>query len=81
MLFIIDGDMSEERAANVALQWKHFAEAFEIDLEQLDLAYGEPDSEGNFDQFKGKTAWAILAEEEDAEYGNKNRVSRYIKQQ
>jgi len=70
MISYDDVDQTDEINAMRALQMQRFLKAFGIPFDKF-----VPEV---FDSFKGRTAWAVLKEVDEREFGMKNRVSRYI---
>jgi len=66
-LFFPQGqDAKKDNIRKLAL--KRFGECFNIDFSQ-----GQ-----NLEDWKGLTAWAILSEKDDGQYGTKNEVKKWI---
>lgn len=68
-LFLPKPDMDERRINNTKYAMKLFGEAFDIN-------FSLPQ---NFEDWRGLTAWAILKEEDNDEYGMQNRVRKWAR--
>lgn len=50
-----------------------------LDIRNLKAAFGLTDSQAmDFDQLVGTLVWAVLAEEENEEFGMQNRIRRFV---
>lgn len=70
MISYDDPEQTDEINAMRALQMQRFLKAYEIPFDKF-----VPEV---FDSFKGRTAWAVLKEVDEGEFGMKNQVSRYV---
>lgn len=51
----------------------------QLSIRDLKYAFGLSDNDRiDFDSLIGETVWAILAEEENEEYGKQNRIRRFL---
>lgn len=68
--FLPRPDDREKDKARTLGQVRDFCQAFGVDFSGGGF---------NLEDFVGETAWAVLGEEESAQYGRQNRVVRWVK--
>jgi hypothetical protein len=73
--------MEQKKAEGKFRAFKNFSKAFGLDLPNLwgeVRALAESNQAGEIDWLVGAEGWALLATEEDQEYGPKNRIKRFM---
>lgn len=73
--------MEQKKAEAKARAMKNFTRAFSIDLSELWAeikALVASGTAGEIDSLVGLEGWALLGTENDAEYGDRNRIKRFM---